>query len=108
MLSKITLAVAGLLTLVAADTLPTSLVISVVASNGTILGSLNGWGNFSSPGPDYPFFTQVSSGDDSTVDGYGECSVIGNPGFLACNTSSPAGDVLFTVSSNVVSGMCCR
>jgi hypothetical protein len=107
MLSKITVAVAGLLTLVAADTLPMTLVISVVDSTGTVIGSLNGYGNFSSPGPDYPFNAQVSSGEDSTVQGYGVCSVIGTPGILACNTTNPGGDELFTVSFTVISGMCC-
>jgi hypothetical protein len=98
MLSKIAIGLTGLLTLVAADTLPMTLVISVIDSTGTVLGSLNGYGNFSSPGPDYPFFSRVSSGEDSTVNGYGLCSVIGTPGVLACNVTDPAGSTAFTVS----------
>lgn len=98
MLSKIVFGLTGLLTLVTADTLPMTLVISVKDSTGTVLGSLNGYGNFSSPGPDFPFNARVSSGEDSTVTGYGVCSVLGTPGLLACNVSDPAGSTAFTVS----------
>lgn len=81
MFTKISLALAGLLT-VATATLPAHLVISVVEiSTGTTIGSLNGYGNFSSPGPDYPFAAYASTGNDSTLSGYGTCTV---DSILAC------------------------
>jgi len=97
MFTKISLALAGLLT-VATATLPAHLVISVVEiSTGTTIGSLNGYGNFSSPGPDYPFAAYASTGNDSTLSGYGTCTV---GSILACyQTTGTAAE--FFVSSAI-------
>lgn len=80
MFSKVSIVFSGLLTLTAA-TLPNYLVISVIDSVGTTLGSLNGYGNFSSPGPDYPYQAEATTGEYSTLSGYGSCTV---DSFLAC------------------------
>lgn len=72
MFSKLTaVALAGLLTIVAAvptggSTLPGTLIISVIDASGAVLGTLNGYGNFSSPGPSYPFRAFA------TTDGYAD------------------------------------
>lgn len=98
MLSKLAIGLTSLLTLVVADTLPMTIILSVIDSTGTVIGSLNGYGNFSSPGPDYPFRATVSSGEDSTVTGYSKCSVIGTPGLLSCYGTTPTANTAFTVS----------
>lgn len=99
MFSKIAFALTGLLTLVAADPLPGTVIISVVDSTGTILGTLNGYGNFSSPGPSYPFRTSGAVGDYSFVTGYELCSVLSNGIGSALSCSGESTDAAyFTVS----------
>jgi hypothetical protein len=98
MFSKITLALAGLFTLVTADVLPGTFIISVIDSSGTTLGTLNGYGNFSSPG--YPFTTSATSGDYS-LSGYDLCSVSGTPALLACYDNSASAVGQFDVSGTV-------
>jgi hypothetical protein len=96
MFPKLSLALAGLLTVVATDTLPMTAVISVIqASTGSTIGSLTGYGNFSSPGPSYPFHVVQKSGGFSTVSGYGSC--ISGGGLLKCVPGATSGD-FFNVS----------
>lgn len=97
--TSIVAALAGIFTFAAAS-LPTTLIISVIdATTGVTLGSLNGYGNFSSPGPDYPFYSEVATGEYSTIYGYGQCTV---GDFLDCYGGSGAG-VDFFVSLATIS-----
>jgi hypothetical protein len=105
MFSKITLALAGLFTLVTADVLPGTFIISVIDSSGTTLGTLNGYGNFSSPGPSYPFTTSATSGVYSELSGYDLCSVSGTPALLACYDNSASAVGQFDVSGTAC--VCC-
>lgn len=96
--SKISVAFASLFTLASATSLPTTLTISVVNSAGAILGTLNGYGNFSSPGPSYLFRAFPSTGHYSTLDGYGTCIV---DGVLDCEGNGDATDQ-FTASFDYI------
>jgi len=102
MFPKVTLALAGLLTMVTADALPSHIVVSVIDStSGSTIGSLNGYGNFSSPGPDYPFHTIATTGDFATIHGYGPCVAAG--GLFACRLGyTGTGDNFDEIDGNLV------
>jgi hypothetical protein len=95
MFTKISVALTGLFTLATAQ-LPLTLIISVIdATTGTTLGTLNGYGNFSSPGPNFPFNTVATTGDFSNLNGYQECSA---DGILFCYGDDSASPGSFFVS----------
>ena len=89
MFLKTALALAGLLSLAVADTLPGTLIIYVYNSTGANIGSLTGYGNFSSPGPSYPFRTTQTSGGYATLRGFYGCSASAG-GILSCSDSAGA------------------
>ncbi|TVY49411.1 hypothetical protein LOCC1_G001044 [Lachnellula occidentalis] len=85
------------------STLPAFLVISVVDSAGVTLGSLTGYGNFSHPGPSYPFRSAASttSADHaSSLHGYHSCNAAVG-GILACSDSLTASS-FSSVNGNLV------
>ncbi|TAQ86335.1 hypothetical protein B7494_g5338 [Chlorociboria aeruginascens] len=88
MLSQIIMALGLMVTLATAQIpsggtpLPLTLIVTVVDSTGATLGSLNGYGNFSSPGPDYPFNSRVNTDGTNTLSGYGACYL--DNGVLDC------------------------
>jgi len=99
MFSKLSLSLAGLLTLAAAQTaIPSTLIIYVIdTATGSSLGTLNGYGNFSSPGPSYPFRSAATTGIDSTLDGYSTCTITN--GVLNCYLGTgPIGSFYVSVS----------
>jgi len=66
----------------AGSVLPSTIIIYVINSTtGTNLGSLNGYGNFSSPGPAFPFRVYSNGAGLQTINGYDTCTV---DGILAC------------------------
>jgi hypothetical protein len=101
MLSKVTMVVAGLCTFAVASPLPGTVIISVIeSSTGTLLGSLNGYGNFASPGPDFPFRTFATTGGFSTLSGYSPCTVAA--GVLDCSGATSGAAASFDVSLAVI------
>ena len=96
---------ATFLSLTIAATLPSYLVISVVNSTGVTIGSLTGYGNFSHPGPSYPFRSAPSNttADYASLHGYYSCDAAAG-GILACGDSSGgASESSFSVSTS-----CCE
>lgn len=100
MFSKVTVAIAGLAALASTTAVPGTLIISVVDSAGATLGTLNGYGNFSSPGPSYPFRATATTEEDSTLRGYESCNA---DGFLSCYDNGAGEPGQFKVSFDRVS-----
>lgn len=104
MFSKITaVAIAGLLTCVSAvptggASLPSTSIISVVDATGAVIGTLNGYGNFSAPGPSYPFRAFTTTDGYANLDGYNlvPCTATG---FLACGGTVAGTSGSFYVSA---------
>ncbi|TVY28875.1 hypothetical protein LHYA1_G002092 [Lachnellula hyalina] len=92
---------ATFLSLTIAATLPSYLVISVVNSTGVTIGSLTGYGNFSHPGPSYPFRSAPSNttADYASLHGYYSCDAAAG-GILACGDSSGGASESFFSSDN--------
>jgi hypothetical protein len=102
MFTKITATLTVLFTLTAAQ-LPPTLIISVIdVTTGTTLGTLNGYGNFSSPGPSYPFRAIATTGDFSDLYGFQECSA---DGILVCYGDDSAAPGSFFVSLVAISSI---
>ncbi|CAG8953343.1 hypothetical protein HYFRA_00003554 [Hymenoscyphus fraxineus] len=102
MLSKLTVAFAALLGVFAAvppggSTLPSTLVISVVDASGAVLGTLNGYGNFSSPGPSYPYRAYPTTDGYARIAAYNRCSA---SDVLACGGGTDGS--FYQLGGNVV------
>jgi len=106
MLFKICFAIAGLATLIVAQLptggspLPMTLVVNVINLNtGVQLGTLNGYGNFSSPGPSFPFRAYQTTQGFATINGYGTMTV---SGVLSCGGPVPGTTGSFYAVGNVL------
>ena len=88
-----------------ATPLPSTLIVSVFeASTGNLLGTLNGRGNFSSPGPSYPFRSYpVSVGSDvtylATGTGLPGCST--STGVLNCGNGQEGSRFIVSLMSSM-------
>jgi hypothetical protein len=102
MFPKISLALAGLLSLAVADTLPGTLIIAVVNSTGATIGTLNGYGNFSTPGASYPFRSTQTTGGYADLTGYYRCNAPAG-GILGCADGAGASSS-FNVSFLAIPG----
>ncbi|EPE24875.1 hypothetical protein GLAREA_11456 [Glarea lozoyensis ATCC 20868] len=84
--------------------LPSTLIISVLdASTGALLGTLNGHGNFSSPGPSYPYrsFPVATGSDVSRLQSYGAPGCTAASGVLNCDAGQSEGGRFISIDGKV-------
>jgi len=78
-------------------TLPSTVIISVMNFTGSVIGTLNGYGNFSSPGPSYPFRAYPDTEGFARLSSYSLMPCFDN-GDLSCTGNSPDSTASFYVS----------
>ena len=77
--------------------LPQTMTVSVVNITGTVIGTLNGYGNFSSPGPSYPFRTYPDDEGFSRLVSYSLSPCL-DEGLLSCAGNAADSTASFYVS----------